>query len=765
MDAEKRTLIDKLKDPVAGLLGLNYNKNLGGETPSGHSYEDEAALSRALLNDYKNPHDQWAQRFKEAQEFKSGAQWTKKQRNDLKARGHSPMTDNRMLPIIETAKAMLTYNRPQFRSTGREDSDTRMGKLFSDLFQWVFQISTGNIHIKRAVDDYYVGGMGVLCAYQDPHADMGKGEVFIESINPLDVYVDPNSKDVFCDDAAHILVARMLTMEQAKRQYPTFWTKIKEAGSVDDDNYPSTTLSREEDQIFLGDYKDMYHKRKQFIHRYTLIKVAFFHVYDSYSNSELLLDEEEYANYRKKAAIKITKMNSADSSYVTDDNGIVEIMDVIRVFGRIIHKRVGAPVKDEAGNVLAGTPTIVSGTEMDDPEAVPGSTVYFEIITRGELVDQGLLRVNRVLQNRAKLVVTVGDTFLFKRILPCEHYPLVFLMNYHDRNPYPESDVRIFRPMQEFINKMHSLIVAHATTSTSTKVLVPRGSVNKKDFEREWGKAGTTVLEFDAEFGVAPVVAGPVPFPNQLYVTIENAKYSLEYGFGIHDIMMGSTKNAPSTFRGTVSIDEYGQRRSKSKRDDLEAALNRLAKITIPLMQQIYTEEKIIRLIQPNGLVTSTTINQPIYDQFTKEEIGRVNDVTTGMYDLILVSGSTLPSNRYALHDLYIQYFEKGIIDQLEVLKKSEIFDVEGVYGRTSYIKQLEQALEQLKASNKKLEGDLQTAEREEIHAKKRLEVEKWKSDLSQVKNKTELASVLYQERLGDALADIKTQVKPIKQE
>ena len=64
--------------------------------------------------------------------------------------------------------------------------------------------------------------MGVLQVYQDPDADMGKGEVYIKSINPLDVYIDPNAKDVYARDAAHILVTTYMTDEQAMQVYPEF---------------------------------------------------------------------------------------------------------------------------------------------------------------------------------------------------------------------------------------------------------------------------------------------------------------------------------------------------------------------------------------------------------------------------------------------------------------------------------------------------------------------------------------------------------------
>ena len=74
-------------------------------------------------------------------------------------------------------------------------------------------------------------------------------------------------------------------------------------------------------------------------------------------------------------------------------------------------------------------------------------------------------------------------------------------------------------------------------------------------------------------------------------------------------MMQGSGRSAPSTYRGTLVVDEFGQRRIKSRRDDIENFLNQVGKVAIPLIQQIYTEEKVIRLVQPNGLEKEEQIN------------------------------------------------------------------------------------------------------------------------------------------------------------
>ena len=57
--------------------------------------------------------------------------------------------------------------------------------------------------------------------------------------------------------------------------------------------------------------------------------------------------------------------------------------------------------------------------------------------------------------------------------------------------------------------------------------------MNKKQLEEEWAKAGTAVIEFDPELG-QPIVAGPVPLPNELYKNEADAKQDIERILGIN---------------------------------------------------------------------------------------------------------------------------------------------------------------------------------------------------------------------------------------
>ena len=717
------------------------------QNPEVREIHKEVQESKELWTQYNTSRDTWAQRFQEALEFRAGAQWTKEQQESLESRGQAAIVVNRIHPIVETAKALLTYNSPQFRSTGREDSDRRTAKVFSDLFQYMWQISQGDLELKQAIDDYYVGGMGALQVYQDPDADFGKGEVMVKSVDPLNLYIDPNSKDRFCRDAAHLIYAQYMTDEHAEQVYPEYMKIIENSAEEPEasDDYPGTNLSKQSSQTFPGDVEDRAHTVRRYLERYTREIHQYYNIFEPFSNREYIYDREEYEEYGQSLYVRLRKV-TGEETIIWDPESIEELMEALEREGAIFHLALPPlQIDPMSGQPIPQEPVRVPGEENKD--GIPGTTTVIMPTRASELIGMEEIMANEVDIPRIKMVVSVGDSLLYHRILPCEDYPIVPVMNIHLRTPYPESDVRLYRPLQEYINKIRSLIIAHASTSTNIKLLIPRGSVDKRQIEEEWGRAGTSVIEFDAELG-APIVAGPVPLPNELYKNEADAKSDLEYGFGIYELMQGGGGNAPSTYRGTIVVDEFGQRRIKSRRDDVEDALNQIGKVAIPLMQQLYTEEKVIRLVQPNGTEKEERFN--FYAEMDNGEVAKFHDVTVGKYDIVVVSGSTLPTNRMALLNNYMEMYKMGLIDQVEVLKKSELVDIEGVLERAGQMQQLAAQNEQLQQELKKVRGDLQTADRETVHAKKRLEVEKFSSKLDKVSNRADMASSLFQARLGD---------------
>jgi len=674
--------------------------------------EEQVRLSDDLITRYSGARNQWATNALQDDKFRNNVQWTQEQINTLEGRAQNPIVVNVIHSVVEQAKAMLTANKPRFSSTGREDSDTRLGKLFADIMAYVWDVSSGNGELKQTIDDYFVRGMGTMFAYSDPFADGGRGEVYVKALDPFDVYIDPSSKDRFCRDAAHILIARLLTREQFELNYQGYKDLL--VGSIRSavDRHPKSTEEAREGQMIGTQMLDPSTDYYEVIDRYTKIFIPQFEVFDSSVGSTKMYSQTDFQGYIQQPAAVLMGPDG-QVQYVTDLEGVQQVVASLR-----------------------------SG------ETDPGLA---QIITIKDLIQVGVISVSTPLTPRIRRVMSVGGKLMCDVILPIEDYPIVPFMNRHNRNPYPMSDVRFVRPIQQYINKIRSLIVAHASNSTNVKLLIPRGSQDKKKIEEEWGRAGTAVIEYDPEFGV-PIVAGPVPLPNELYKNEADAKHDIESIFGIFAMMQGDGAQAPTTYKGTVALDEYGQRRIKSKKDDIEDGLNQLARVIVQLIQSTYTERKVIRLIQPNNVPKDVQLNVPIYDEVSKELISKYNDVTVGRYDVIVIAGSTLPSNRWARFEYYMELYKAGLIDQVEVLKQTEVADMEGVLSRFGQMQQMQQQIAQLEKELKDTQGNLQTAQRESVQDRKRVEVEKFKTKLNTTGNKAQLSGQLFDERLRDQL-------------
>ena len=176
-------------------------------------------------------------------------------------------------------------------------------------------------------------------------------------------------------------------------------------------------------------------------------------------------------------------------------------------------------------------------------------------------------------------------------------------------------------------------------------------------------------------------------------------------------------------------------------------------------MQQLYRAEKVVRLVQPNNSLNEIAINKKIYDD-KSGEVSVMNDISRGHFDVVVVTGSTLPTNRYAQLEMYMDAYKNGIIDKTEVLKKTEVFDKEGVLERTDAVGQLQKQLKGMEEKIKELKGDLQTRERENYHLKQKAELEKFKGELDKISTQGKASGRIFEKRLDDVLGQAKQGVR-----
>ena len=362
---------------------------------------------------------------------------------------------------------------------------------------------------------------------------------------------------------------------------------------------------------------------------------------------------------------------------------------------------------------------------------------------------KGLIDVVEVLQTRIKLVCTLGQIVLYEHILNTDKYPIVPVPNIWTNTPYPMSDVRKNKDFQRFLNKTMSLITSHAQASSGLKLLIPQGSVDDiEELERDWANPNATI-EFDPSFG-EPHFPSPQPLSNSVMQLPQLIERYIDLNMGIFEMQQGNAEAAPRTSSGTMMMEDFGQRRSKSKLRDIEGSLRRLGQVIYNLAKEHYTYKKVFRVVQPNNDMSEYMVNH--YNDKSQAIGEMINDLTIGQYDVNVIGNSTMPSNRWGEWSIYMEAYQAGLIDRTEALMKTDIFDKEGVLQRMDIVQQLQGQLQQAQEAVKNLEGDLQTAHRESISARKRTEVEKFKTELKSQESESKSANRLAVGKLEQAV-------------
>ena len=628
--------------------------------------DKRADYNQDLYRRWRNARSDWDIEARYDVDFYHGNHFSSDEVDELQSRNQADVPMDRIGPAVEKFKAVLTSRAPAFTMTPREDSDVKVASVWRTIMGYVWGNSNGDWQLKQAIHDYATTGMGYLYSYIDPESDFGRGDVKFTYVNPFRVYVSPNTRNRWFDDAEGVILSTILTGEQVISLYPELGeqdnpeTGEKETGIIQDldtymeEDYPDAMNNNGKKVFTPAEAKDLdYFERNKYqvLERFYKVKVNFYRVIDMQSGEEVIFSDDEYEEF---------------------------------------------------------------------------------IENNREQVEASQYQIIPVKQTRVKVCASIGQIVLYETILNTDHYPIVPIPNVFTETPYPKSDVSRARPMQRLLNKLWSLALSHAQASGGLKLLVPLGSVEDLgQLERDWANPNA-VIEVDSTQG-EPHFPAPQPLAGEFYKLIQQCEFYIDFTFGLPEMMHGFAEKAPDTVKGTERMIALGTDRPKSKLRDIEFSINRLGQVLYNLSKGHYTYKKIFRLNSANNDITEATVNS--YDN----KVGAILDIkkerhNLGQHDIRIEPGSTLPTNKWAELGVYMEAYQMGIVDKVEVLKKNpEIFDKEAILRRTDEKNQLMQQVQAMGEQIKNLEGDLQTAQRESVSDRKRVEVEKFKSRLADV--------------------------------
>jgi len=285
---------------------------------------------------------------------------------------------------------------------------------------------------------------------------------------------------------------------------------------------------------------------------------------------------------------------------------------------------------------------------------------------------------------RIMWTVTCGAVVLHNDWSPYKTYTTVPYFPYFRRGRTRGMVDNLTSP-QELENKSITNYLEILGSTSNSGWDVPEGvmiNMEPEDLEKNGSKNGLVIVSKVNPAGLKPTRRAPNPMPLGTDKLIDRAEFAIKTISGMSDALQGQHGNEVSG-KAIQSKQYMGQTQMGRPLDNLAFTRRLAAKKIVELVQQFYTEEQVIRIMDmdTNKVKEELVINQVTVD-------GILNDVTIGTYDVVI---SETPTHAT---------FENGQFDQLMAMRESgvQIPDAH-VIGASSYAKKHE-LLEEIEAAS-----------------------------------------------------------------
>ena len=671
---------------------------------------------------------QWEYINQKGFDFANDNQMTAEERASLEEQGMPTFTINRIMPIVEMLNFYATANRPRWQAIGVEGSDSDVAAVFSDIADYVWDLSDGTSLYANCINDSITKGVGYLLVTVDQDSDNGMGDVKIIQPEPFDVFVDPKSRDLLFKDAAFIMIRKVLPREHLESLHPQFQSKIKKASS-DVIGYENN-LSEKSWGKYQKDfaYKDIGMAESvtkdgendqliEFYEVYEKIKVEYSNVFYKIPPSK-----EQMENIQKQISLQLEDMQKEIQVRMLEEQ---QRFQIAVQKGEMLPERMQLEMEKMAKNSeqqLQAEQQRMMAEMQQMAEVVENrvvSTKELKLLMQDEKFQKMVVDIIPFYQSRIKLTCVVGDATLYEKVLPetITEYPIVPFHYKWTGTPYPISAISPLIGKQQEINKSHQILVHNASLGSSLRWMYEEGSVDTETWEKYSSSPGALL---PVRPGAAPPTpVQPAPLNSAFFQITQNAKVDMEYLAGIYSSMQGDAGQQHETFRGMLAIDEYGTRRIKQWMNHfLDPGLKQLGQIVMHFTQAVYTAHKRFRIVQPSALQEGKEVemNIPIYNDMG-EAIGKSMDYAAAKFDIRVIAGSTLPVNRWAYLSELKELLQMGVVDDIAVLAETDIKNKTQIAERKSMLAQLQGQLQSAGEALKDKEGTIETLERQLVQA------------------------------------------------
>tara|TARA_R110002012_G_scaffold321907_2_gene552179 strand:- start:2345 stop:4375 length:2031 start_codon:yes stop_codon:yes gene_type:complete len=338
-------------------------------------------------------------------------------------------------------------------------------------------------------------------------------------------------------------------------------------------------------------------------------------------------------------------------------------------------------------------------------------------------ISENQVEEEKIYITKVRETFVIGDALIYDIVLPLEDYPIVPACNEHNGNPYPAGDVRHAKTPQRMLNRTEALLISHATSTASFKLIYEDGAIDPEELEK-WFVPNAIIRANPSALREGKIKElSPPAISSQLYVEKQRYETDIETVFGAYKFQQGNPSGAVGTFGEARIMDEASSRKQNWKILPVYDMLTHVGKIVSKYVPYVYDKERVLRVMNPVGIEKELKINVPVINDYTLA-IERMYDVTTAEVDIRVVIGSTRSKSPTADLSRDIQLLQAGIYDKTQVIMGLQgDVDKVSLMARMSEIEQLRAQNQQLSQQIQALSGDLQTRDRELFHSKMRAEV------------------------------------------
>lgn len=713
--------------------------------------QDKTAKRIRNLFDHSNSatRQQWEYINQKGCDFANDNQLSESEMSSLEEQGMPTFTINRIIPVVEMLNFYATANDPRWQAVATEGSDTDVAAVFSDMADYIWNLSDGVSLFSNAINDAVTKSCGYMVISVDPNQDNGMGEVVLQQPDPFDVYVDPKSRDVLFRDAAFITVRKILPRRHLANMYPESKKKIASATGDHSLEYSYSEKSRGGQQHDF-DYKDIGSSESvdpstgetddllELFETYEKIKVEYVNVF--YKKP---LDINQVEAIGKQVEAQIVEFKRNAEVEITEQ--IVSMEEMVKR-GTMLPARFQFEKENLANQMVEQVKSLqreFSDNMQEQAQATENAIISmkeFKEMSKSATFLEALKEAVPFFGTRIKQTIVIGDKTIAEKIMPNNivDYPVIPFHYKWTGTPYPMSAVSPLIGKQRELNKAHQLMVHNASLGSSLRWMYEEGSIDTGLWEKYSSSPGALLpLRPGAN---PPTPVQPAPLSNAFFGIVNEGKQDMEYLAGIYAAMQGDTGSQHETFKGMLAMDEYGTRRIKQwMKSCVEPGLRQMGRVIMQYSQTVYTAPKVIRIVQPNNIEgdKEVQINKTMYNDLG-QAIGKFNDYSAARFDIKVVAGSTLPINRWAYLDEMKELLKLGVVDDQAVLAETDVRNKEGIAERKSMMAQLQSQVQQLEESVKDKEGTIETLERQVVQSGIKAKILQAENEIDKKKNQVQ---------------------------